>query len=211
MKFPSRRKPLAQIICFGFAGFLAGSTAIEALAQSAAPLRVDPVLLGLPPIKPEEAPALARPPVSPPAAVEKTRAEIKPVEAPVVETRPVKSEPEPGRPAETGGVAPPVSSSAAPVPVPAIVVPSPRPARQVEAVVQKPVPVSTVQGQGPRPVAQQTYPVAAPGLSSSSVAPLRVDPALLGLPTDSMTGGTPSPGRTQVALAPLSRKPVNDG
>ncbi|MEI7431279.1 MAG: lipid IV(A) palmitoyltransferase PagP, partial [Betaproteobacteria bacterium] len=346
MNFPSRRKPLAQLICFGFAGFLAGSTAMEALAQSAVPLRVDPVLLGLPPITPDQAPAPARP------AVAKTPVEIKPVEAPVVESRPARIEPESVRPAEAVKASPvapveppvvvvPAPKPAAPVPVPAVApapaparlapvavtppqeyrepvrsqapvsapvvqqpvrpvepvvprvapaaptVPPPKPdvqpspvsssgsgaastsslaplrvdpallglpplqavapavvesrpvrrelepnrsvaspavvipvpdsretvrapaavqspARAVETAVQNPVPVVATQGPATRPVAP-TYSV-----SSSSLPPLRVDPALLGLPPDAMAASAPSQGQARVALAPLSRRPVND-
>ena len=64
----SRRKPLAVLICCGFTSTFAGGLVSE--AQAAEPLRVDPVLLGLPPIKPAEAPLPA----------ERPRAEVKPVE-----------------------------------------------------------------------------------------------------------------------------------
>ena len=54
MTFSYRRKPLARIILLGFAGLMAGGNAVDAWAQAPAPLRVDPALLGLPAIKPEE-------------------------------------------------------------------------------------------------------------------------------------------------------------
>ncbi|MBK8578452.1 MAG: LPS assembly protein LptD [Candidatus Accumulibacter sp.] len=98
MTFPSRRRPLTLIFCCSVAGTFAASFAVQAQGQRAAPFRVDPVLLGLPPMKP--APAAV--------AAEKPAVEARPVAAPVVETRPL---PVPGNSAqEPGAVAAKVSA-----------------------------------------------------------------------------------------------------
>jgi hypothetical protein len=98
MTFPSRRRPLTLIFCCSVAGTFAASFAVQAQGQRAAPFRVDPVLLGLPPMKP--APAAV--------AAEKPAVEARPVAAPVVETRPL---PVPGNSAqEPGTVAAQVSA-----------------------------------------------------------------------------------------------------
>jgi LPS-assembly protein len=90
MTFPSRRRPLTLIFCCSVAGTLAASFAVQAQGQRTAPFRVDPVLLGLPPMKP--APAAV--------AAEKPAAEARPVATPVVETRPL---PVPGAAAPAPG------------------------------------------------------------------------------------------------------------
>ncbi|WP_153109148.1 LPS-assembly protein LptD [Propionivibrio limicola] len=79
MNLPVRRKPLALFFFYGFASALLGSFADPSFAQPAVPLRVDPALLGLPPLKaatPEKASAVT----------------VKPVEPGVVEMRPVPSD-----------------------------------------------------------------------------------------------------------------------
>ena len=78
MNPPVRRKPLALLICYGLASIVAGGFAAEAQAQASTPLRVDPALLGLPPVKPVEAPAPAEPI---PVAVEVTPVDISNVES----------------------------------------------------------------------------------------------------------------------------------
>ena len=189
MNFPYRRKPLALIFCYGFASVFFGAYATEALAQAPTTLRVDPVLLGLPPASPAEAPA--------PARVEKPRVEITPVEAAVVETKPVEPDPEVVKPAKAGtnpapetpsrAVSPP---AAAPAPVPAAVAtPVTAPVAPARAVTKQVDPVPQVQTPAARAAAQQAIPVAQvprPSSASASMAPaqatLRVDPALLGMP-----------------------------
>ncbi len=246
MTFPSRRKPIALLICYGFAGTLAGAYVADAHAQAATPLRVDPVLLGLPPIKPSEAPAPATPVSG--APVDKARAEVKPVEAAVVEARSVdvevKTEPEASKPevasqpAKASTQAIPARTVATPAPSPAptatvspvVAVPAPSPREeQTQAVpleparqtAKQPTPVpqppaattqSPVQAQVP-PVAQPqpapVYKSTAPANAAvSSLTPLRVDPALLGLPPVTATaasspgvGGAPRP----VAVASTPR------
>ncbi len=187
MNPPYRRKSLALLFCYGFVSVLLGAYATDSLAQASVPLRVDPALLGLPPASPAEAPAPAAP--TPPSA-EKPRVEIEPVESAVVETRPVENEAEVVEPAKTskGSVqetpTPPVAS-----PVPAGVV---EPAGLAPAVPARPEakqaePVPQVQVQPAKPVARQAVQApssvpAVPAGAVSTLAPLRVDPALLGLP-----------------------------
>ena len=83
---PFSRKPLTVLVCCELIA-LAGGFVADAHAQAMQPLRVDPVLLGLPP-----APVAAPAPASVPAPVkEAPRAEVKPVEASVVELRDTES------------------------------------------------------------------------------------------------------------------------
>ena len=65
MNRTARRKQLALFMCCGFANALLAGYAGEAVAQAGTPLRVDPVLLGLPPVKPEPVPAPAAKPTPP--------------------------------------------------------------------------------------------------------------------------------------------------
>ena len=130
MNLPARRKPLALLLSYGFAVFLAGAYAAETRAQAPEPLRVDPALLGLPPIKPAEASAPANTPAPASIPARKTSVEVQPVEATVVDQRPVETAPEASKPsaqeiperivtpsaAPTGGTPLP---SPVPAPVPA--------------------------------------------------------------------------------------------
>jgi len=226
MNFPARRKPLALIFCYGFAGVLAGSVAAEALAQASVPLRVDPVLLGLPPITPAQAPEPA--PAQNPALVqeEKTQAEVKPIEVPVVEPRPEPSPDEnelelrkrakkaanpvtePVTTANPSATATPPESARAIPPAP----PQPEPAPAAVALPVQPPPQNTRidsrQASAPteperkpdketvvpprtRPVEKVAAVPAATAIVTSretpgavsALAPLRVDPALLGQPS----------------------------
>lgn len=165
----TRRKPLALFFCCGFAGLLAGSYATSAQAQSPTPLRVDPVLLGLPPLKPvpPAAPAESAPTANAP---EKIRAEVIPVEPAVVEIRPAGTPPDPAQPARAEKRPPaPESVSKAPPAAPVAPHPAPEPrepVRRLEATAP------------PRPAP----PPVTGKVSASTLEPLRVDPALLGLP-----------------------------
>ena len=86
---PFSRKPLTVFVCCELIA-LAGGFVADAQAQAMQPLRVDPVLLGLPPAAP--APVAAPAPASVPTPVkEAPRAEVKPVEASVVELRDTES------------------------------------------------------------------------------------------------------------------------
>ena len=178
MNRTARRKQLALFFCCGFAGALAGGYAGEAEAQASAPLRVDPVLLGLPPVTPAQAPEPAKKQESRKPESEnqdsssgsKGTAEVKPVEPAVVEARPVdspsgadRSESIPVKPS----VEPPAKRPVAPVP-PAIPAKAPavqEPVRQEVAapVVSEPAPAT--------PSRAPATPVEMP------VAPPPVDPA----------------------------------
>ena len=151
MTFSFRRKPLALLLCYGISSVLVGSYATGAWAQ-AAPLRVDPALLGLPPVTPATAPAPAT--VKKTAPAEPASAEVKPVEAPVVEARPQAIEPEEVKAADkavkAGKPGQPVSPPKAVVQeTPARLVP---PAVAAQAVV-KPVPAPAASGKEPTVVA----------------------------------------------------------
>ena len=52
MNFPSRRTPLALFFYYGFVGVVLGACHADAQTSELAPLRVDPALLGQPPLKP---------------------------------------------------------------------------------------------------------------------------------------------------------------
>ena len=253
MNFPARRKPLALLLCYGFAGVVAGTQAADALAQAPAPLRVDPVLLGLPPVTPAEAPAPAAV-VPAPVPQEAARVEIKPVDQPAVEARTdadaqanenddelrkraqsVKATPKPTPQESTKTVQPPADvqvkqapSSPSPIPAPAPspaavlpVAPVPESTRRDVQTTNAPSSersnikeatvgsAATVQPQAARPAAPKTAVVApvaiAPTASApsaagqvASLAPLRVDPTLLGQP----------PAPTHVTAAPSSNARV---
>lgn len=180
MTLPYRRKPLALIFCCGFASVFFGTYSTEASAQAPAALRVDPVLLGLPPAGPVEAPAPA----------EKPPVEIKPVEAAVVEAKPFESEVvkpvKAGKTPVVEAVSPPVAT---PAPVPAIVAEPVVPARPA---VKQADPASPVKVPEPKPVIRTSIPAVTttvPSSGSATATPaqatLRVDPALLGMPSAS--------------------------
>ncbi|WP_298313146.1 lipid IV(A) palmitoyltransferase PagP, partial [Propionivibrio sp.] len=229
MNFSCRRKVRALLICYGVVCFLFGGPPAE--AQAPAPLRVDPVLLGLPPVKPAEmpAPASATTPASPTTPADKARSEAKPVEvkaldADTVETRPLTNEQVASPPATASqkavpkipertaappsapSVSKPLPTTTPLSPVPVIPMPTPpapdqreegrqeakpAPVRQVE---KQPEPEAQSPTQSTKPVTRQQAQVvsASPKASAtpvvvSSSAPLRVDPALLGLPPAAVT------------------------
>ena len=188
-------------MCCGFANALLAGYAGEAAAQAGTPLRVDPVLLGLPPVKPEPVPAPAAKPA--PSAVKEERVEIKQVDIPVVEARPVAVPAESSRPETT--VAAPAS-----VEVPPPVQPSGssvvQESRELGAAAAKPVPA--VQAQQPPlkaavPAPMKSSPVAASSSPKvSGMEPLRVDPVLLGLPP--VVPESPLAGRPPVSSSSSS-------
>ncbi|MFT3849398.1 MAG: lipid IV(A) palmitoyltransferase PagP [Propionivibrio sp.] len=228
MNPPVRRKPLALLFCCGLASVFAGGHAIEARAQAPAPLRVDPALLGLPPVKPAEAPA--------PAETAPAPVEVNPVADPVVEPQPergvapkakVEAAPEVAPPAETKKkVVKPVHASPEAIPARAVAPQSdPAPSEPVAAPAPQPVPkeVSTPAvvppGRKPRESesqAESTVPTpvrqpakrsepAAQTSSGSPSASLRVDPRLLG---EAAVASTPtvlptSPADTSRTVAPV--------
>lgn len=200
---PFARRPLALLLCCGFAGAVLGSLPEEALAQGMTPLSVDPTLLGLPPAQPKPKPA------SRPAEAESApRATATPVTAP---------EPIPSKELHNDGPAPAAAKPApatkavatpAPQPAPAPAAPARKVAAPAAPIVAAPpvtqpapvVPVTTQAAEASRPAtvapAAVTYPTPArpapqAAQASGGLAPLRVDPALLGLP--------PAPATTQVA------------
>lgn len=232
MNLPLRRKPLAFLICYGFAGTLIGTSSAEVFAQAAVPLRVDPVLLGLPPIKPVDE-MVDKTAAKKTQETEQSRLEVRPVEAAVVETKPVTFDSGAGtvepqvsspKPAPTRADKPAMASpkeipsrARAPEDAPAVATPSPAPlpaeatlpaapapkpreeeraaapfgsSKTLEKVPEPVVPtaapvVATPQAVARPAVASVTPPVStasAPRLKVSSLEPLRVDPALLGLP-----------------------------
>ena len=186
MNRTDRRQQLALFLCCGLAGVLAGGYPGEASAQAPAPLRVDPVLLGLPPVAPEPKPVEA----TRPDAGEKRkdsaegRAVVQPVEPAVVDVQPVapRKQPEPAaapaaRP-EPVDAAPPARS----VPERGAETAAPPSRRDESPAGARPAPIAA-----PTAVQEPARPSAPPLASSSApkataLEPLRVDPALLGLP-----------------------------
>lgn len=210
---PLPRKPLTVLVCCELFA-LAGGFVADAQAQGMQPLRVDPVLLGLPPA----APAPPASPTATPAPAplqEAPRAEVKAVEAPAVELRA----------SEAGDVAPSAvdkkksrkaapneipARAAAPAAAPEVAKPSPAPIPLEPAPVVTVVPAGRVRQDGsaaasPAAVEPPSRPAAGP--QSRSAAPLagagsgaaptagtlpalQVHPGLLGLPV-------PPPGAAQ--------------
>ena len=264
MNFPARRKPLALLLCYGFAGVLAGTHAADALAQASAPLRVDPVLLGLPPVTPAQAPAPAAVPDETPVAPEPVRAEVKPVEQqPAVETRvdpdaqaedseallrkrakSANTAPEPAVQApakatkpqaetqQAKPIAPPPTPEPAPAPSAAVVLPvAPVPESTRREIQTSNTPPSerantkealagsapSVQPQTTRPVVPRAAaPVAVASSAPSSagqvasLAPLRVDPALLGQPPAPAVAATAAPATTARAASARGVAPAGE-
>ena len=193
-----RTRPLALLACCGLAGFIAG----EALAQGLTPLRVDPVLLGLPPVEKKAPPA--KPAEPPPASAERAKAEVKTVDPAAVEARTLKAEGETSAP-----VAEPTKKPAA-VAQPAVSVAPDRSPARVAAPVETSAPTAASPSPAPvqAPISAQSgapvagakpvpTPVAATAGQVSTLAPLRVHPGLLGQPV--MASGE-SRGRSGTAV-----------
>ena len=218
MNFFPQRRILARILLFGFVGLVAGGTAVDALAQAPAPLRVDPTLLGLPPVKRDEVPA----------SPEKAKVEVKRVEQPVVDVRPVDISPPvatgtagesasvrekmPEKPpaqavvsAKTIERAPPEKTLDAPLPAttasPAVspIMPAPAPTSAAKAMASSP-PVEPLPA--PKPSAPKS------DAAVTTLGPLRVDPALLGLPPvdrqETMTAGTKTEKKPDTVTPPVA-------
>lgn len=179
MNPPVRRKSLALLTCYGVTCALAGACATTVHAQGAATLRVDPALLGLPPGKPAATPA-------PATTAEKPAAEALPVQGAVVDAvpdsqdgektplkRPVRVPADAGTKPAVGLPADQVSGQAVkevlPVPMPV----AKKETKPIEKVAAQPVPSVK-----PAPSASANVSSAS---SSSTLSPLRVDPALLGM------------------------------
>lgn len=191
------------MICCGFTSTFAGGFVSEALA--AEPLRVDPVLLGLPPIKPAEAPQPA----------ERPRAEVKPVEAPAVESRPESVEsaadqPSAAVPKAKAGKASPAKIPAraiAPQAAPAVATPSPAPAPAETA-----SPVVAAPARDPREDERRAAPAQAPQKSLPQVDPLPAAPIAAPVPAASAAAPAPAMARaasnSASAMAPLRVDPA---
>lgn len=156
MVFP--RRPLALLICCGFAGAVGGPLAATAQAGTLPPLAVDPALLGLPPLPPKAtdlAPARA--------VVQPVTAAPLPAASPLPENAPVAPAPAPARQPRTVA---PESSADLPQAAP------PRRSRKTAA--PRPTPVA---GPAPLPQAQAAAPaatVAAPEPAVGEETPLDV-------------------------------------
>ncbi|HEX5802189.1 MAG TPA: hypothetical protein VFY24_04125, partial [Azospira sp.] len=195
----ARNHPLALFVCCGVAG-LAGLAADDAAAQGMTPLRVDPILLGLPPVEKKPAPEKAAEPV-----VDKARAEVTPVDAQAVESKSLATDAE-AEPAVKPKAAPARAASpdkiparaVAPAVAPAAVAPAPSaPAQSSSPVVAAPAPRPREQGAAPatRGVPASTQPVSPmrsepPAGKVTTLAPLQVHPGLLG---PSAVAGAPAP------------------
>lgn len=230
MNPPARRKRLALIFCYGFANVLVGGHVAEVQAQVSAPLRVDPVLLGLPPAKPVEAPEPA-PKVAPVeiAPVEASTVEVRSVETPAIDP-PSEAEPE----VNTRKIKPKVpkasvqdipSRAVAPQPAPVLAEPSPAPVqkqvvspevvpparkpredeRQVEPLVQPVRPPSTDAESAPRVASRRAHVPMADSPAAVNSGTLRIDPALLGASTAATDAR--SQGRAPVVLASSTGAP----
>lgn len=272
MNCTARRKKLVLFLCCGVTGLAAAVHADEAAAQSE-PLRVDPVLLGLPPVQPAEKERAvsdsgsANKEGAAPAAA--GTAQVKPVDAAAVDAKPVApldAAPTPDVPqravvAPDAAAAPAGSTAPAPVTSPSVRMPevpadqgstamapesqtrvapadaapaSAQQSEQLPAATPAPVPApaaprSAVAAPAPeqRRETSPARPPAAAGAASTSrtdtlsLAPLRVDPALLGLPpvvpTTQLAGrgdatATPqvSPPRTTAATQPAGTAPLGE-
>ena len=129
---PAQRKPLTVIVCCELVA-LAGGFAADAHAQAMQPLRVDPVLLGLPPVAPAPVPrpaAQPEPRVEPEAVSAPSRAEVRPVAAPAVEAVGESPTPTPATPSGAAKKAAPDAVPAravAPAAAPVVATPAPQP------------------------------------------------------------------------------------
>lgn len=221
MNPPVRRKPLALLICCGLASIVAGGFAAEAQAQASTPLRVDPALLGLPPVKPVEAPAPAEPI---PVAVEVTPVDISNVEsAPADKTGELATEPEPEviqsekrkkdvrdnarRSVQAAPDRLPARAVAAPgeaaesTPQEAVVAPTPVPVQQA---VEAPVAVTP-----PRPVREELSDRQPDVQPNSQPVKQPARPVALATENEAKTPVIPAAPRTQVsALEPLRVDPA---
>ncbi|GHU26850.1 hypothetical protein AGMMS50256_05140 [Betaproteobacteria bacterium] len=207
MNWTDRRQQLALSLCCGLAGVLAGGYAGEASAQAPVPLQADPVLLGLPPAESGTPPAVATEPASGDGRLDPVEARPMDVEAQAVEPAVVEEQP------DVGPVASPNPSE--PVAVPADV--EPKTPEQMAApsdedgIPEEPrrLPVAPPVRETV-PSTAEAPPVRTDALFSSAprvtaLGPLRVDPALLGLPPSTPT--TPAPttrlaGRSDSVVSP---------
>ena len=146
----SRNHSLALVFCCGVAGLAAG----DAQAQGMTPLRVDPVLLGLPPV--EKKP----PPPARPAEASPERAQVKPVDAQSVEAKPLSADADARTEAEAAPTADTkAKKSAKPARASSAASPDQIPAR---AVAPAAAPVVAAPAPAPKPSQSSSPVVAAP-------------------------------------------------
>lgn len=215
----AHRKPLAVIVCCELMALAGGVQ-----AQSMQPLRVDPVLLGLPPATapaPASSPSPSPAPAPSPAPeADPGRAEVRPVAPAVVEAvdgaerAGTASGAAPAAPAAartrqaprpaTPGAIPSRAAAPAPAPVEAQPAPPPRPLEPAPAAVIVPSRPSreeraTAGGGTPETLpAGAAAPVRPPAPAervTGTLPPLRVDPALLGLPAVAAAPAVAVPAR----------------
>ena len=115
MIFKNRQRPIAFLICSGFASIIVASYGLEACAQAPTALRVDPVLLGLPPAPAAEKPAEPKAlPETPKVAPEPTHSPATPAPRARPESDKTSAPPAPIKPeAEVNAV--PVAAESVPV------------------------------------------------------------------------------------------------
>lgn len=221
----AHRKPLAVIVCCELMALAGGVQ-----AQSMQPLRVDPVLLGLPPAT-APAPTSSPPPSPAPAPspapeADPGRAEVRPVAPAVVEAvdgterAGTASGAAPAAPAAartrqaarpaTPGAIPSRAAAPAPAPVEAQPAPPPRPLEPAPAAAIVPSRPSREErataGGGtpetlPAGAAAPVRPPAPVERVAGTLPPLRVDPALLGLPAVAAAPAAAVPARAAPSAA----------
>lgn len=223
----AHRKPLAVIVCCELMALAGGVQ-----AQSMQPLRVDPVLLGLPPATaPAPAPASSPPPSPAPAPspapeADPGRAEVRPVAPAVVEAvdgteragtasgaapaAPAAARTRPAARPATPGAIPSRAAAPAPAPVEAQPAPPPRPLEPAPAAAIVPSRPSREERATAGGGTPETLPAGAatpvrPPVPVERVAgtlpPLRVDPALLGLPAVAAAPAAAVPARAAPSAA----------
>lgn len=222
----SRIVSQASIACCVVAVFAAG----EAVAQGMTPLRVDPTLLGMPPVEKKAPPPPAKKtepatPVAPAAEApaetqtERPRAEVKTVDPSAVEAKPLTEEAAGSPSAAERRKAEPKqpARAASPDRIPAQAVAPSTPATPVVAEpVPAPVPVQTgapaAVVPAPRPREDARAPSRAPAAAAASappsvggkvttLAPLSVHPGLLGLPAPAVAGAASRSGSAAASAA----------
>ena len=216
MTCPSRPKPLTLIFCC--AGTLAAGFAGQVEAQPPPLFRVDPALLGLPPIK------VDRPQVTAPA--DRPVAEAKAVEEATVESRPLPAPPaaaaaREARPAAVVQQAPPPAVTARPAAAPATVAQpqqTPRPTTppaQAESAVAKPsigsaAPAASASPPDPpSPTPQARRPDSPPAPAELQALPVDSAVAASGSDQSVPAVSEPAPGGPAVASEELPRVPAD--
>lgn len=192
---PMHRLPHGQFSILALVAALGGVFAPSVRGADLPPFAVDPVLLGLPPAKPVvAAPAAATVTPVTPAAAAPTPAEPS---APVAGAKPASGTKATKAAAKESGTA--VKAAAANTPAAVEQVPATTPV----AVAPQPQPAPAA----PAPAAPIAPAPAAAAGSARNMAVFKVDPALLGLPTDADVKATAvarQPGAAPAAAAPAT-------